>query len=57
MGLKRIRVDSVAERRQKARETAEREALIVEQQETIGLLKECIMELADEVFSGEGEEG
>lgn len=50
MGLKRIRIDSIAEENAKAEE---QEKLLAEQAYTIELLKGCIMELADALFGGE----
>ena len=53
MGLRRLRVDSVADFRRQRQETADKDRQLAEQAETIELLKGCIMELADVVYAEE----
>lgn len=45
--------DSIQQLREKERELAAKDAKISEQEETIELLKGCIMELADVIFGEE----
>lgn len=53
MGLKRLRFDSIEELHKKEQEEAAKDAKIAEQEQTIELLKGCIMELAAVVFGEE----